>query len=80
MKRASSDSVWGKPLARVTSNMSNALALFHAKMQDLMSREEGQDLVEYALVVVIISVGAVAVLGTLATQVQTVFTTITGDL
>jgi Flp pilus assembly pilin Flp len=49
-------------------------------MQDLMSRDEGQDLVEYALVVVIISVGAVAVLGTLATQVQSVFTTITGDL
>jgi pilus assembly protein Flp/PilA len=60
--------------------MSNALALFHAKMQDLMSREEGQDLVEYALVVVIISVGAVGVLGSLASQVQTVFTTITGDL
>jgi pilus assembly protein Flp/PilA len=60
--------------------MSKTLVLLHAKMQDLMSREEGQDLVEYALVVVIISVGAVAVLGTLATQVQTVFTTITGDL
>ena len=60
--------------------MNNALIRMYIKMQDLMSRDEGQDLVEYALVVVIISVGAVAVLGTLATQVQTVFTTITGDL
>ena len=60
--------------------MNNALLRMYIKLQDLMSRDEGQDLVEYALVVVIISVGAVAVLGTLATQVQTVFTTITGDL
>ena len=60
--------------------MSNILALFHAKMQDLMSREEGQDLVEYALVVVVISVGAVGVLGTLAAKILVVFSTITADL
>ena len=60
--------------------MSNALLRFYVRMQDLMSRDEGQDLVEYALVVVIISVGAVAILGTLAGQIVTVFTTIGNDL
>ena len=60
--------------------MNNALLRFYVKMQDLMSQDEGQDLVEYALVVVIISVGAVAILGTLATQVETVFSTIANDL
>jgi pilus assembly protein Flp/PilA len=30
--------------------------------QDLMNREEGQDLVEYALVLALITVGAVAIL------------------
>jgi pilus assembly protein Flp/PilA len=60
--------------------MNNALLRMYIKLQDLMSRDEGQDLVEYALVVVVISVGAVAVLGTLATKINSVFTTITGDL
>jgi Flp pilus assembly pilin Flp len=32
------------------------------KFQDLMNREEGQDLVEYALVLALITVGAVAIL------------------
>ena len=60
--------------------MGNALLWFNARMQHLMSREEGQDLVEYALVVVVISVGAVTVLTGLAAQIVTVFNTITGDL
>jgi pilus assembly protein Flp/PilA len=68
------------PVFKEKQNMSNALLWFNARMQHLMSREEGQDLVEYALVVVVISVGAVAVLTTLAAQIVTVFNTITGDL
>jgi pilus assembly protein Flp/PilA len=60
--------------------MNNALLRMYIKMQDLLSRDEGQDLVEYALVVVIISVGAVTILGTLAGKIVTVFTTIGNDL
>jgi Flp pilus assembly pilin Flp len=36
------------------------LLKLYVKFQDLMSREEGQDLVEYALVVALIALGAVA--------------------
>ncbi len=60
--------------------MNNALLRMYIKLQDLMSRDEGQDLVEYALVVVVISVGAVGVLGTLAAKILVVFSTITADL
>jgi pilus assembly protein Flp/PilA len=60
--------------------MNNALLRMYIKMQDLLSRDEGQDLVEYALVVVVISVGAVSFLGPLATKINSVFTTITTDL
>lgn len=47
---------------------------FLAKMQN----EEGQGLVEYALILVLISVVCIVVLGTLGVSVQTVFTTING--
>jgi len=46
------------------------------KLQDLMSREEGQDLVEYALVVAIIALGATASMKALAGTISTAFATI----
>jgi pilus assembly protein Flp/PilA len=52
----------------------------YLKLQDLMNREEGQDLVEYALVLALISIAAVASLKTLANAVVNVFNNITGDL
>jgi Flp pilus assembly pilin Flp len=51
------------------------LKLF-VKFQDLASREEGQDLVEYALVLGIISLGAVTLLTSVATHVNTIYTNI----
>jgi pilus assembly protein Flp/PilA len=39
-------------------------------------REEGQTLVEYALIIALVSVGLIAALGTLRTQIEGVFTTI----
>jgi pilus assembly protein Flp/PilA len=48
----------------------------YVKFQDLMSREEGQDLVEYALVVAIIALGAVASMRTVATSISTEFSVI----
>jgi len=46
----------------------------------LWKDESGQDLVEYALLLVLIALAAVATMKTLATAIQTVFTTATTDL
>jgi pilus assembly protein Flp/PilA len=48
----------------------------YVKLQNLLSREEGQDLVEYALVVAIIALGATASMKTLATAISGAFTSI----
>jgi pilus assembly protein Flp/PilA len=48
----------------------------YVKFQDLMNREEGQDLVEYALVVALIALGAVASMKTVATSISTEFSII----
>ncbi len=60
--------------------MNNALLKMYIKFQDLMHNDEGQDLVEYALVIAIVAIGAVTVLPTLSTKINSVFTTITNDL
>jgi len=51
-----------------------------AKIQCLIMQEEGQDLVEYALVVALIGFAAVAGMGTLATDINQAFTTIGAKL
>jgi pilus assembly protein Flp/PilA len=45
-------------------------------MQNLMQLEEGQDLVEYALVVALIAFAAVSGMGSLATAINSAFTSI----
>jgi pilus assembly protein Flp/PilA len=54
--------------------MNTMLLKMYVKFQDLMSREEGQDLVEYALVVSIIALGAVATMRTVSGTIATLFT------
>jgi pilus assembly protein Flp/PilA len=56
--------------------MNTMLLKLYVKFQDLASREEGQDLVEYALVVALIALGATASMKILATAISTEFTTI----
>ncbi len=56
--------------------MNNMLLKMYVKFQDLMNREEGQDLVEYALVVALIALGAVASMKTVATAISTEFSVI----
>jgi pilus assembly protein Flp/PilA len=46
----------------------------------LWKDESGQDLVEYALLLVLIALAAVATMKTLATAIEGVFTTATADL
>ena len=51
-----------------------------AKSQSLMNREEGQDLVEYALLVALIALVAVAGVNSVASAVNTVFSSISTTL
>jgi pilus assembly protein Flp/PilA len=53
---------------------------FLLKLQSLLKREEGQDLVEYALVVALIAFGAVAAMKGLSTEINTAFNVISSDL
>jgi pilus assembly protein Flp/PilA len=46
----------------------------------LVSGEDGQDLVEYALVVALIAFGAVVAMSNLSTEINSAFTTISSDL
>jgi pilus assembly protein Flp/PilA len=52
------------------------LRLLAANLVNLASREEGQDLVEYALIVALIALAATAGMNTLATAINTGFTTL----
>jgi pilus assembly protein Flp/PilA len=60
--------------------MNNLLINLYVKFQDLANREEGQDLVEYALVVALIAFGATAGMNSLATGINTAFSTISSQL
>jgi pilus assembly protein Flp/PilA len=48
--------------------------------KNMMSTEDGQDLVEYALVVAIIAFGAVTAMKGLSTEIKTAFNSISSDL
>jgi pilus assembly protein Flp/PilA len=63
--------------------MKNNLWLLSVKLQNLMSRiseEEGQDLIEYALVVALIAFAAIAGMNTLATDINNAFISIGAKL
>jgi pilus assembly protein Flp/PilA len=49
-------------------------------VQNWIAEEEGQDLVEYALIIALIAVGCVAGLNGLATKIQLAFTNISTSL
>lgn len=60
--------------------MNDLLLKMYVNMQTLICREEGQDLVEYALVVALIAFGAVLAMGALATEINSAFQDISSDL
>lgn len=60
--------------------MDTLLVQMYIKMQTLICREEGQDLVEYALVVALIAFGAVLAMGALASEINSAFQDISSDL
>ena len=52
------------------------IRLLAARLMSLASDEQGQDLVEYALIVALIALAATAGMGTLATAINNGFTTL----
>jgi pilus assembly protein Flp/PilA len=60
--------------------MNDMLIKLYVKFQDLKNGEEGQDLVEYALTVALIATGAVAGMTSLASGVNSAFSTIGSTL
>jgi pilus assembly protein Flp/PilA len=73
-----------QPLAGITNSgkqkMNDLILKMYVNLQVLMAAEEGQDLVEYALVVALIAFGAVSGMRTLTTQINKAFNTISSDL
>ena len=49
-------------------------------LRNLHKQESGQDLIEYALIAALIAVACIAAMNSLATAINTEFTTISGKL
>ncbi len=60
--------------------MNNLLLNLYIKFQILMDREDGQDMVEYALAVALIAFAAVAGTRTLASAIGITFTNLSAKL
>ncbi len=60
--------------------MVTKLVTLRQLLQQAFRETEGQDLVEYALVVALIAFGAVAAMQSLSTELNTAFQTISSDL
>jgi len=56
--------------------MNDKILKLYIKMRYLLSEDEGQDLVEYALVVALIALAATAGMGSLATSLNGAFTSL----
>jgi len=60
--------------------MNDMLLKLYVKFQDLKNREEGQDLVEYALLVCLIALAAITGVNKVAGAVTAVFSNISASL
>ena len=61
-------------------NLNDKLLKLSIKIQTMLSDDRGQDLVEYALVVAIIALGATVAMSTLSKDINDVFTNIGSKL
>jgi pilus assembly protein Flp/PilA len=66
--------------SRGEHRMNRPLQKLYAKFQDLQSSEEGQDLVEYALLLTLISLALIGSVTGIASSIGNVFTSISGTL
>ena len=60
--------------------MNNLMLKMYFNLKNLVEREEGQDLVEYALVVALIALGATAGMSALASEINSAFDLISTTL
>lgn len=60
--------------------MKDALLKLYVKVQTLVIVEEGQDLVEYALLITLVALAAVAGINKVASAINTVFSNISATL
>lgn len=60
--------------------MKDKLLMLSIKLRTLLSDEQGQDLIEYALVVALIAFGAVTAMGTLSSDINLAFSNIATKL
>jgi pilus assembly protein Flp/PilA len=51
-----------------------------ARLAAALTRQDGQGMVEYALIIVLVAIGVIVAIGLLRTQLQTVFNTIANNL
>ncbi len=60
--------------------MKDKFLMLCLKIQNQLAREEGQDLIEYALLIAFVAMAATAGMTTLAKDINGAFTTIGGNL
>ena len=60
--------------------MQNLIPTLYVKLQSLTKSEQGQDLVEYALVVCLISLASITGVNNVASAITTVFSNISASL
>jgi pilus assembly protein Flp/PilA len=60
--------------------MNNMLLKLHLRLQELLSGEDGQDMVEYALIVALISLGCTATSQFLASGLSSAFSNLSSAL
>jgi pilus assembly protein Flp/PilA len=60
--------------------MNNLFLKIYVKVQDLMNNEEGQDLVEYALLITLVALAAVSGINGVASAINGVFSKISTTL
>jgi len=67
-------------MGKNSMNLNDTLLKLSIKVKAMLSDDRGQDLVEYALVVAIIALGATAAMQTLSTDINNVFSNIATKL
>jgi len=60
--------------------MNCALTRLYVLVQDLLDRQDGQDLVEYGLLAGMIATAAISMLGSIAHQITIMFTNISSSM
>ena len=73
-------SLTGTPTQEMEKQMTVLMNKMYLAAKNLIEREEGQDLVEYALVVALIAFGAITGMGYLATGLNHAFSNIASTL